>query len=77
MTAEAWMGVRGQPEGSPTDLLWDGEASLPQAPAIRLDLGAVLITSLREALLRPVKQPGARQTGAVKYFFFLYHYTAL
>ena len=30
-----------------------------------------------EAILCPVKQPGARQTGAVKYWFFLYHSTAL
>ena len=50
MTAEAWIGAHGQPEGSPADLLWDGEASLPQAPAIRLDPGAVLITSLKERL---------------------------
>lgn len=72
MTAEAWVQAGGQPEGSPhrSSMGWGSIDAIGTSNQIRPGVGwggqyNHVIKS--EATLRPVKQPGARQTGAVKY----------
>lgn len=78
MTAKAW---GGQPEGSPhrSPMGWGRIAAVGTSNQIRPGVREEQFNHVikREAILCPVKQPGARQTGAVKYLFFLYHYIAL